>query len=55
MNVQTEVLFYDFYLRCHKLIIIIQIVLYSVMQSDVNSFKIDTFREAISSELMISS
>ena len=28
---------------------------YSVMQSDGNSFKIDTFREAITYELMISS
>ena len=30
------------------------ITLYSVMQSDGNSLKIDTFREAITSELMIS-
>ena len=28
---------------------------YSVMQSDGNSWKIDTFREAITSELLISS
>ena len=28
---------------------------YSVMQSDGNSWKIDTFREAITSELVISS
>ena len=31
------------------------IFMYSVMQSDGNSFKLDTFREAITSELMISS
>ena len=29
--------------------------IYSVMQSDGNSWKIDTFRKAINSELMISS
>ena len=30
-------------------------IYYSVMQSDVNSWKIDTFQEAITSELMNSS
>ena len=30
-------------------------ILYSVMQSDGNSWKINTFREALISELMISS
>ena len=32
-----------------------QVTTYSVMQSDGNSFKIDTYQEAITSVLMISS